>query len=364
MTDIEGRLPSVSSDPPFRPAKRRRHYRKRGDDLEPGDVDTVSIPEGVGAPPDPLEPGGPAPRPEDSPNQHDGDQRPSAKLVQLRRPTRHHRRTGIEFANGLSHPPGGRGPRSSPPPPDAAVDRDETTADVAAMVNRFAPQTGQVADVNKHMMAYIDSELAKLRQADPDHDPTGNAADDAAAPRTARPGYLPRQPAALGKLHEIDLGPDVKLSNIAKTEAAKKRLEAGHADAADVAMDDDRTKGRLGRHGKPWRGRKRRTSDDVRRDQLVEEVLRESKLELYDEPEPILNANDVQAADDRIAEKFRRDFLDAISSRHRRRGPPANSAAAKAKREERPKGPKLGGSRSARAAMREQQNKTKPTAKR
>ncbi len=73
------------------------------------------------------------------------------------------------------------------------------------------------------------------------------------------------------------------------------------------------------------------------------------------------DAEDTQAADDRIAEQFRRDFLDAVSSRHRRRfGASKAAAGAKAgKKDDRPKGPKLGGSRSARAAMREQQEKAK-----
>jgi hypothetical protein len=68
-------------------------------------------------------------------------------------------------------------------------------------------------------------------------------------------------------------------------------------------------------------------------------------VETYDEP---LEAedDDEQAADDRIAEQFRRDFMDAIQSRRQR-----NPAAKKDAKVEGPKGPKLGGSRSARAAM-------------
>lgn len=81
-------------------------------------------------------------------------------------------------------------------------------------------------------------------------------------------------------------------------------------------------------------------------------------MELYDEQEQEPNPDDTQAADDRIAEQFRRDFLDAIHNRHRRRGPP-KGAANRVKKDDRPKGPKLGGSRSARAAMREQQQQAK-----
>ena len=233
-------------------------------------------------------------------------------------------------------------------------------------------------------MAYIDSELDKLHQGSTDDTASGQGTvlSGDVHQVVVRGGHIQRQPAALGKLHEIDLGPDSKRRNIERTEAAKKRVEG---DDDDEGLEDG-TKPRLGKGGKPWRGRKRRTSDDIRRDKLVEEVLRESKstyhsaqslhdvleqsadcagfsllfstVELYDEPVAGKLGDDSQAADDRIAEQFRRDFLDAISARHRRRfGGGNKSAAAKAKKDERPKGPKLGGSRSARAAMREQQVK-------
>ena len=80
-------------------------------------------------------------------------------------------------------------------------------------------------------------------------------------------------------------------------------------------------------------------------------------VEIYDEPEADPRDDD-QAADDRIAEAFRREFMDAISSRRQRQGPATSAKPAPgAKGVEVPKGPKLGGSRSARAAMREQQEK-------
>ena len=84
-----------------------------------------------------------------------------------------------------------------------------------------------------------------------------------------------------------------------------------------------------------------------------------SLVEIYDEPEPD-TGNDDQAADDRIAEQFRRDFMDAISSRRQRAH--AARKAKGAKSDDRPRGPKLGGSRSARAAMHEMQ-KQKQAAK-
>lgn len=81
-------------------------------------------------------------------------------------------------------------------------------------------------------------------------------------------------------------------------------------------------------------------------------------VEIYDEPEEEVQ-NDDQAADDRIAEQFRKEFLEAVSSRRQRAGAAATTKPTKGtKVDDRPKGPKLGGSRSARAAMREQQEKS------
>ena len=221
------------------------------------------------------------------------------------------------------------------------------------------------ARAHEARMAFIDAELAKrLHGAEPtpDSDTSGAATGIARAEASVN-----RQPASLGKLHEVDLGPSSTLSNVARTEAARRRLETG-----EPAEEPPQ---RLGRDGKPWRGgrgRKRRTSSAVRRDKMVEEVLRESRLDLYD-PSGSASAAPAQPADDaaaedededkdeRVAEAFRREFLEAVSSRQRRRAaaPPSGSSgsrtggAGKEKDADRPKGPKLGGSRSARAAMRE-----------
>jgi len=111
----------------------------------------------------------------------------------------------------------------------------------------------------------------------------------------------------------------------------------------------------LGPDGKPWRGRKRRGSDDVKRDKMVEDVLRENGLGIYDEPLEPAAINDDQAADDRIAEAFKKEFMDSVSQRQKKKAAPpaAPTRTVGGKKEEELKGPKLGGSRSARAAMRE-----------
>ena len=224
-------------------------------------------------------------------------------------------------------------------------------------------------------MAYIDLELAKRRHGqEPADTLTNGYSNGMAGPGVADLG-IQRQPAALGKLHEIDLGPDATLRNIARTEAAKRRLEGGEVEVEEVTG-----KVRLRKDGKPYRSRRRRNSEDVKRDKLVEEVLRESRckaifsrreevwmltkiVEIYDEPDDEA-PNDDQAADDRIAEQFRREFMDAISSRRQRTGAATAAKPVKGQKvDDKPRGPKLGGSRSARAAMREQQEKAEKAAK-
>ena len=204
-------------------------------------------------------------------------------------------------------------------------------------------------------MAYVDSELAKRQRQDQSTSTKSLNGQDLSPNGALLDTGLHRQPAALGKLHEIDLGPDATLRNIARTEAAQRKLEG-----IEPEIDKSTGKVRLRRDGKPWRPRKRRNSDDVKRDKLVEEVMRESKLDIYDEPDEEVN-NDDQAADDRVAEQFRREFMDAISNRQQRAAKAAQAKKSNKGKEadEQPRGPKLGGSRSARAAMREREEAAK-----
>jgi hypothetical protein len=218
-------------------------------------------------------------------------------------------------------------------------------------------------------MAYIDSEMAKRYQPELQAENTDLSQSDQqeTVGGLQVPGQKQREPASLGKLHEIDLGHEATLRNIARTEAATRKL-AGEEDLPTPGEILAPGKSRPGSDGKPRWNRKQRTDADIERDRLVEEVLRESKcmwhsspefggymltrsvtVDVYDDPEDETQFDD-QAADDRIAEQFRRDFMDAIQTR-RRTAKPAPKVA------EGPRGPKLGGSRSARAAMRETQTK-------
>ncbi|KAL4801408.1 hepatocellular carcinoma-associated antigen 59-domain-containing protein [Aspergillus unguis] len=303
----------------FRSAKRRKFQRRRPE-VTDGQQETQASNEDISASQSPQDDSEPA-------------QPPNAlRLRRLHRP----RKGGIEFST------------TSRPTPDrtdhlsevVATEEDLESERIRAMGDRFTAHTGQTVDVDKHMMAYIESELAKRYRRNIPGDgskPAPAASSEIMnAPSTAD---LPeREPASLGKLHEIDLGQEAKLRNIARTEEARKRMNG----------DDDETPTEQPSRS---RYRKRRTSEDNERDRLVEEVLRESKLDVYDEPEDEEIPGDDQAADDRVAEQFRRDFLDAIQSR--RRIKPTKQPG----KVEAPKGPKLGGSRSARAAMREMQEK-------
>ncbi|KAL8715969.1 MAG: hypothetical protein Q9220_000636 [cf. Caloplaca sp. 1 TL-2023] len=321
-------------DEAMRPFKRRKFIRKRATSPMNDGVDEAETPNTIHTTPEHQDITRPLSRSTellDVEDRIDENPRiPVAELLRRRRALK--KRAGIEFSNAI---PTVEKSLAEFLPGEEFPDNDDSLHKVLTVVDRFAPQTGQVADVDKHMPEI-----------------TSDGHDSADDSNDGTPGDVAkhRQPAALGKLHEIDLGQDATLRNIARTEAAKKRLEGGESEPEAVVG-----KVRLRRDGKPWRGRRRRTSLDVKRDKLVEEVMKESRLEIYDEPEMNL-PNDDQAADDQIAEKFRREFMDAISSR-RQRATQAAKKGAGTKIDDKPRGPKLGGSRSARAAMREQQEK-------
>ncbi|KAL4974528.1 hepatocellular carcinoma-associated antigen 59-domain-containing protein [Aspergillus desertorum] len=312
----------------FRPVKRRKFQRRQREDAD-NQQETQASHEQLLASQTPL---------------NDPEAAQTADALRLRRIHRL-RKGGIEFST-TPRPTAGQTDRASFP---AATEEDTESERLRAMCDRFTAHTGQTVDVDKHMMTYIESELAKRYRRNIPGITRGTPGQDTTALSEANHSLstasLPeREPASLGKLHEIDLGQETKLHNIARTEEATKRLN-GDGDELHIKRPSSEL---------PSRFRKRRTSEDIERDRLVEEVLRESKLDVYDEPEEDETAADDQAADDRVAEQFRREFLDAVQSRRRiTRMKPTKQPG----KTEPPKGPKLGGSRSARAAMREMQEK-------
>ncbi|KAI4178902.1 MAG: hypothetical protein L6R41_008150 [Letrouitia leprolyta] len=374
-------------DEPSRPFKRRKFYRKRVETSFDNETGTAEDPLSSNVPHLNTSDDPPNPSVTQSEGEENADGDPSLSISEIfrRRKAAQKKRGGIEFSNSTSIP---EGSALEARLGDEILDSEDSFGKILTVVDRFAPQTGQVVDVDKHMyaitqilpnqtedadtdvvrMAYIDAELVKRHQGHQQAAHTSNS-HDLNGESLNLPADLAkhRQPAALGKLHEIDLGVDATLRNIARTEAAKKRLEGGEPE-----VEETTGKVRLRRDGKPWRGR-RRNSDDVKRDKLVEEVMKESRrkllttyaasylahilaVEIYDELEADI-PNDDQAADDRIAEQFRREFMDAVSSRRQKTAQTTKKGPG-AKVDDKPKGPKLGGSRSARAAMRELQEKS------
>ncbi|KUJ23990.1 uncharacterized protein LY89DRAFT_776190 [Mollisia scopiformis] len=352
----------------FRPSKKRKVYRQRAAD----DEETTASPPTIATPLSPAAASHPQSLDElissaashvakDGSEEVEGVPVSMAEILRLRKMKK--RAGGVEFrAETQSHAPRGD--------EQALVEHIESAGELGGLIDngvprKFAPQMGAVGDVNRHMMAYIDSELAKRRAIEGAQSQTSSTSQigagivSAGQKSTSKESTdVQRQPATLGKLQEVDLGDDVRSKNVELTNRARRILDGENV--TDEIPQHGRGKPgkvRLGPDGKPWRGRKRRASEDVARDRLVEDVLRENRLEIYEEPvvEEPTTGND-EAADDRIAEAFRREFMDAVSQRQRKKAgppqPPARTAAGK-KEEEVMKGPKLGGSRTARAAMRE-----------
>lgn len=133
---------------------------------------------------------------------------------------------------------------------------------------------------NKIRMDYIETEMARRHRRDmpTDTSDTGTPVMDETldgGPAASSSNFARREPATIGKLHEIDLGQETKLHNIARTEAATRRLTGN--DAIAPVEEDTAERTTAEKDGKQWRSRKRRNSKDIERDRLVEEVLQESK---------------------------------------------------------------------------------------
>lgn len=244
-----------------------------------------------------------------------------------------------------------------------------------------------VGNADQGREEYIESELARRHAADKAAQESFEAQQQEQQSHQHQPGSSAyadptkhgERPTMHGRLLEVDLGEEARMRNAAMTEKARRRL-AGEA-VEDEEDESGRKRPRIGKDGKPWRGRKRRASDDVKRDQMVEALMRENRREsyavalcqlssfgrlianilrlvdIYDPPpqtETPAQAGADEAADERIAEEFRREFMDAMAARrNQRRKAPAPPPRPGVKQEEILRGPKLGGSRNARAAMRD-----------
>ncbi|KAG6262239.1 hypothetical protein E4U49_003283 [Claviceps purpurea] len=208
--------------------------------------------------------------------------------------------------------------------------------------DRFMHQTGLVSTLNdKHMTDYIESRLSSRAASRPSHSHDAEDADTAmtaASSSDNRPRAV--QPTRQGKIVEVDLSSQPLLP-ITGDESRKRKASTSLPPAP--------------------RWRNTRASDDVKRDQIVEAFLHENKLNVYDMPtrrsgKPGNGTRDGRSADDRMAEEFRRRFFDEMALRRQRKKPIPQTRQQKELREMRAsevlKGPKLGGSRNDRAAVR------------
>ncbi|PSR76884.1 hypothetical protein BD289DRAFT_378375 [Coniella lustricola] len=334
----------------FRPSKKRKHLRQRAEESSTASADTTSPAAAL-----PIEAQGDEvthSNEQISASESTETEGLSVAEIKRLRNARKSKLKGVEFR------PESAKSEAAPMESSFGLQDDSEPVEVG-VARRFAPQAGIVGElVNKHMEEYIESELARRHAADKANDasttqtPESSKAEPIAGLNTTK--KVEDRPTMGGRLQEIDLGQEARMRTALMTEQARKRL-AG--ELVEDESDNAAKRVRLGPDGKPWRGRKRRASEDVKRDQMVEALMRENKLDVYDvpshpgtsiEPEPD------EAADTRIAEEFRREFMDAMAERrNQRRRPAANASKSTAKQEEILRGPKLGGSRNARAAMRD-----------
>ena len=144
---------SVTADKAFRPAKRRKFYRSRHNE-DDGGTTLISPPQQ----PEPtvsltldeliINHGGTA---AGSEVEEDDEPLSVAELLRLRKAAQR-KRGGVEFSN--SNGSGQNLPKSSQTN-DLPLENDDAIANLEKVVNRFAPQTGQVANVDKHMYVFM-----------------------------------------------------------------------------------------------------------------------------------------------------------------------------------------------------------------
>ncbi|KEF59984.1 uncharacterized protein A1O9_04832 [Exophiala aquamarina CBS 119918] len=260
----------------------------------------------------------------------------------------------------------------------ALVKADQTVERPVDITQRFVGGSGQVVDVDQHMIAFIDSEMAKRRDVQSSSvgitTQTTSSSNINSPTSDGKPISLKQgtstNPASAQQLSEVDLGSSAHEINLARTQAALERAKLGKAPLEEEEIKPVKLrKPRLGRDGKPTkpRPRKRRNSEDIARDALVEQVLHENRLDLYENgandgrtPTAGLSESATQQ-DERLAEEFRQNFLDAVAQRQQRNKASSQPKVPGATTESR--GPKLGGSRSARAKMAQLQQQQQGQAK-
>lgn len=215
-------------------------------------------------------------------------------------------------------------------------------------------------------MAYVDAKLADLR-SQPHTTPSEPLPTPSTISDVQRP--VPKKSEVTStpydEVEEIDLPPSTS-STLSGAKAPKPSRRARPA--------------RLGRDGKPLPPRRPRyavrTNSDLARDALVEQILSESSLpqtHYTSLPSTSHNSSTSKgagasapghdtAADARIAEEFQREFMAQVEERNAAMNRKVEASAASnggGAGNDGMKGPKLGGSRSQRAAMKLAEEKKK-----
>ncbi|KAL7909468.1 hypothetical protein GGI35DRAFT_449986 [Trichoderma velutinum] len=365
----------------FRAGKKRKAYRQRPTEEESHDVATVipspSVLPGASKPED----GEPERDADDNANAEtllpsnleredgngdsdDGDDRMAgesavAAALRLRNARRAARRGGVGFRSE------GRNQDDEDADAEHALvlrDSDKDAAHdriVGGITNRFMHQTGLLTILDdKHMNDYIESRLAS-RSADPhgassSSQPTSQSATNQGL--AGDPNHQDKwrdQPTRHGKLVEVDMAnlDSAKNNNGSDSHAGNKRRRVEDAAAKPP----------------PRRGRNRRNSQDIARDALVEQFLHENRLDVYNVPSsstPTASSapGADPSADDRLAEQFRQQYYDEQAMRRKKKRPVQQQQQKQQQSGDVLKGPKLGGSRNMRAAVRDillQQEKDK-----
>ncbi|KAH0372410.1 hypothetical protein KCU65_g1094, partial [Aureobasidium melanogenum] len=300
-------MADTDQGPVFRPSKRRKVFRKRRDDDETseGDVATQT----------------------GSTTTVEKKQQETEAETPLNyvRPLGS-RKGGVAFSSTRTANDSGTSSvvdTNAPPTPLNAVEHAQA---------RFVAPTGHIASADdKHMMAYVDSKLARLTPSHEASTQSSTPAEPTLTSSTTTQQNENQSSASQGHLHQVDVTNAVPTTTTSSTPSRPQKPPR-----------------------KPhWRNR--RNSADLARDAMVDQILRASQLNIYEtsasttQPKP--SSDSTQDADERMAEEFKRNFYAAAEERAVRRTfapPPPTYGANKL---ESLKGPKLGGSRSQRAAM-------------
>ncbi|KAM0564381.1 hypothetical protein ACHAPJ_000594 [Fusarium lateritium] len=309
----------------FRAGKKRKAYRQRTQEDEDAAAETTR------SPPTTSTVSIDKSSQKDTPDADDDGEASVAAALKLRN-ARRGRLGGVAFRN-TNRPDDDTNNERALVPHDAEDSSNAETV-IKGVTDRFTHQTGKLADLNdKHISQNTSS---------------ASASDPARQPSATAPKHESGRAVMQGQLMEIDLSDHVRDGNAGRAERA---AQGGSATEGERPAK----KPRLRRDGKPWRPRNRRDSDALKRDQIVDEILREARLDLYEPPPEQTNstagADQDGAADERLAEEFRQQFLEDVAERQLRKKKAAQTA--RPGTEEVLKGPKLGGSRNVRAQMRD-----------